>query len=682
MTVRLPLFALTAALPAVTAPAAAQVSGTQGQLLYPVSFFATFSPANALEIVNRVPGFVLEEVDEEIRGFSQAAGNVVINGQRPSSKSETIDVILARIPANRVLRVEVGSGERFGSEYSTKAQVLNLILSDAGGVAGTVEASVKRDFSGRYFPAGSASALVKRGRSSFNVSASLTNDQSADGGTDTITALPGGALRESRVKLNRQKEPYASLSGSWAFDDGANRTAHLNGRYSRDWFYLDQSNAVTPVGGPPRDDILTQRYHRRDFEIGGDVTRPLAGGGIKLIGLITRRKRDNDDVALFRPGGVTVAGSEQSLEDDKAESLARLVWNRADLHGWSVELGAEGVLNKLDSDVGLFDVAADGTRSRIDLPIDQAVVREKRGEVFVNAGRPLTGRLRLDIGLTYETSKLTVRGDARADRSLSFLKPKATLDWRSRGGWHAQLSLARTVAQLQFEDFISVATLSSGQVEGGNADLVPQRAWELLATIERPILGNGLIKIELGHNRISKLQDRIPTPEGFDAPGNLGSAKQWIARAKLDAPLNRFGVKGGRLTLYGSYVGSSVTDPYTLRNRPFSEHRAFAYEAEFRQDLGRFAWGIEAEGYTHATAFRRNELDRFYEDPTVDIFAEYRPNVRTTLNLTLGNILQAKIGRRRTFFTPDRTTPDPSGQELRVRNRHILPMVKLKHSFG
>ena len=61
-------------------PAVAQATDAQGRLVYPAVFFTPFSPANALEIVKRVPGFVLEEVDEEIRGFSQAAGNVVING--------------------------------------------------------------------------------------------------------------------------------------------------------------------------------------------------------------------------------------------------------------------------------------------------------------------------------------------------------------------------------------------------------------------------------------------------------------------------------------------------------------------------------------------------------------------------------------------------------------------------
>jgi len=668
---------------AVAASASAQTPNAPGQIVYPASFFAPFSPANALEIIKRVPGFVLEKVNEDVRGFGQAAGNVVINGQRSSSKSDTIDVILSRVPANRVLRIEVGSGERFGSEYSAKAQVLNVVLSDAGGVAGTVEASLRRDFTGRYFPEGSASALLKRGRSTFNASAALTSENTSEEGYDRITTLPGGALKEYRDKVNRQKQPIGSLSGSWAFDDGANRTAHLNSRFSKTWFALDQANNVFPVSSPMRNDALTQRYDRRDFELGGDITRPVAGGGLKLIGLMTRRHRNYVDEAFQRSGGVSLGGSEQILDDQSDETLARLVWNRSNLHGWAVEIGSEAVLNRLDSDVGLFSVAANGTRSRIDLPIDQAVVEEKRGELFVNAGRPLSSSLRLGLGVNYEASRLTVTGDAQARRSLGFLKPKTTLDWRPRGGWHAQLSLARTVSQLQFEDFISSATLSSEQVSGGNANLVPQRAWELLSTIERPILGDGLIKLELGYDRISKVEDRVPTPEGFDAPGNLGSGEQWIARAKIDAPLRRIGVKGGRLTLYGSYVGTSVEDPYTLERRPFSGNSAFYFEVNFRQDLGKFAWGVDMEGSTHSTNFRRNELDRFSQQlPFTSLFVEYRPSARTTVNLTLGNITQANSYRKRTFFTPDRTNPTPDLFELRHRNRHVFPSLKVKHSFG
>ena len=47
---------------------------------------------------------------------------------------------------------------------------------------------------------------------------------------------------------------------------------------------------------------------------------------------------------------------------------------------------------------------------------------EKRAEAYVSVGRELTSTLHLDGGIRYETSTLKVRGDAIADRSLSFWK--------------------------------------------------------------------------------------------------------------------------------------------------------------------------------------------------------------------------------------------------------------------
>ena len=121
-------------------------------------------------------------------------------------------------------------------------------------------------------------------------------------------------------------------------------------------------------------------------------------------------------------------------------------------------------------------------KSRIDLPIANATVKEKRGEVYVNLGRSISPSLRIDGGINYEFSNLTVSGDAVADRTLKFLKPNLTLDWKPGGGWHTQFSVRRTVAQLNFYDFISVGDLSVHRVTGSNADLQPQRSWEYRAT--------------------------------------------------------------------------------------------------------------------------------------------------------------------------------------------------------
>jgi hypothetical protein len=662
---------------------AAQQAGPAGRTVYEAGYFAQFSPSNALEIVRRVPGFSLELVSQDVRGFGQAAGNVVINGNRPSSKSDTLETILARIPANRVARVEIGPGDLFGSEFTGKAQVVNLVLTSAGGLAGTATATVRRDYSGQVTPEGNVSALYRKGGSSFNLAAGFNNSHTPEEGIDRVVALPIGTQLEFRRKVNDISDREGYVSGSWEHQGGENRGAHLNFRAAKGRFELRQTNDVFPAAGPIRDDRLSQDYRRRDLELGGDVTRPLWGGGIKLIGLATRRHRDLRDDSLNRIRGDVISGFEQTTESQRNETVARLVWSTSNAGGWSVEAGVEGVLNSLKSDVNLYALDAGGGRTRIDLPVDQAKVKEWRGEAFYNVGRSLSPTLRMDLGLTFEASRLTVSGDAEAERTLRFFKPKAVFDWKPRGPWHAQLSLARTVAQLDFEDFISSAELSNDRVNAGNTDLVPQRAWEALLTVERTILGDGLAKIELGYNLISMVQDRVPIPEGFDAPGNLGDGRQAFVRSTLDLPLGRIGIKGGRLTWNGMLQDTSVEDPYMHRNRRFSGLRSWSYDLSFRQDLGTFAWGATYTGSPMQPYFWRDQVDTLNGlEPYVTAFVEYRPSRATTVTLGADNIFQAAGTRTRLFFAPDRSSPAPYALEFRERNAHVAAYLRVKHSFG
>ncbi len=362
--------------------------------------------------------------------------------------------------------------------------------------------------------------------------------------------------------------------------------------------------------------------------------------------------------------------------------MARLAWSHPSLLGWSAELGAEGAYNRLESDLNLFGIDGQGARTPISLPIDDALVEEYRGEAFVNAGRSLARTLRLDLGVAYEASRLTVTGDATARRTLTYLRPKASIDW-TPGKWHAQLGLKRTVAQLNFGDFVSAASLNDNQTNGGNAEIVPQRAWELLFSADRKILGDGRVKIELGHNWITQVQDRVPTTGGLDAPGNLGDGETWIARSNLDLPLSRAGLRGMRLSLYGSYVNTSVKDPYTLRDRAFSGNSLFYYTGELRQDLGRFAWSVSMTGNTGATYFRLNETDTSQGiSPNIVAFVEYRPSRRTTITFGIENLLNSPSKRWRYFYQPDRTATTPFQLEYRERASHRGGYLSVKHSFG
>lgn len=670
-----------AEVPAEPAPAATSQDGRVTR--YEAAYFTPFAPNTALDVVRRVPGFALEQGEDEVRGFSQAAGNVVINGARPSSKSESLGQILARIPAKRVVRVEVAPGDLYGSDYAGKSQVLNLVLSDSGGVDGNVKLSLSRVHTGWAVPNLQASVLVKTGGSTLNLSANTGRNPQIEVGYDDLTSVPGGTRVEYRDKLNRIDDRSPSIAASWAHEPSSRSAEHVNLRYSPRHFNLKQTNHVTPASGPERDDRLEQDFHPTTYEIGGDISRPLGSGTIKLVALANRRDSNAHDTSLNRVAGETVGGFELLIDSRYDEALGRLSWSAPKVAGFSFELGSELAYNRLENATELYALGSGGARTRIDLPIDRAVVDELRTESYLNLGRQLGKRLRLETRMALETSALEVSGDTTARRNLSYFKPSVTLDWKGPKGWHAQLVARRTVAQLDFFDFLSSAELANDRINGGNADLVPQRTWEFRLTLDRPVLGQGVVRLELGHDRVSMLQDRILTPEGFDAPGNIGSGTRSFAQLTLDAPLDRLGLKATRIKLSGAVQDHSVRDPITGVNRPWSGFRPkWSWSAEVRRDLSHWSYGAEVYREDRSTIYRIDELDTFLNSgPFVIAFVEYRPDKKTTLRLDAENVGDVAGQRERLFFDPNRTSPSPVLREFRHRDAHVLLTLSLNRTF-
>ena len=691
---------------ALAAPALAQAPATppagapSGRTtVYDAAYFAQFAPRSAYDIVQHVPGFQLDlgagQNGADVRGFAGTAGNVVINGARPSTKSEALDTTLQRIPAQRVVRVELGSGDLYGSDYAGKSQVLNVVLSNAGGLDANVTVGALRRYSGYVQKNISANALIRKGPSSFNLSAGTGYNKQYEEGTDTLVDTATGTLVEFRRKHNVYANKNPFIAAAYALEHGANDAYRVNLRWQPNRFDLTQTNRVSPFDGPQHDDNLFQHYKDPVFELGGDVTRPLAGGAIKLVGLATRRKRHDFDQYIQRDGlidegGVTNGGFDQLSDAKRNETIGRLSWTRANLLGLSFEAGAEAAYNTLDDHVELNAVDEDGNRVPIDLSIADATVKEKRGEVYVNLGKALSPTLRVDGGVNYEYSNLKVRGDAIADRTLKFLKPNITFDWKPGGGWHAQVSVKRTVAQLDFYDFISVGDLSTKRINGGNADLEPQRTWEFRATVDHPLFGDGLFKLDLGHDLVSKLQDRIlicdeidhPGDPNFcaDAPGNLGTGRRYFASLTLDAPLAMLW-KGLRAKLTGTIQRTRVEDPISGDKRNWSGFfPTWQWDLTVRRDSGPLSYGFEVFDQRRTTFFRTDEFDsNFNGAPGWNAFVEYRPAANTSVTFNVDHVFGK---RNRLLFRPNRADPSLIINEFRERDQHISVGLTLKQTFG
>src|SRR4051812_16263432 len=143
------LIVLAQAVAAVVAPAQSGPDAA-GVTSYPQAFFAAQNPNSALEMVGRLPGFSLD-TGSSVRGYEGAAGNVLIDGQRPSSKSDNLDTILSRIPAGKVERIDVIRGGAPGIDMQGKTVIANVVLKKGGAVRGLLAVSDYNIGDGRVF---------------------------------------------------------------------------------------------------------------------------------------------------------------------------------------------------------------------------------------------------------------------------------------------------------------------------------------------------------------------------------------------------------------------------------------------------------------------------------------------------------------------------------------------------
>lgn len=127
---------------------------------YPVGYFERFNPISALDMVRQVPGFQFEDnaFTQDVRGFGDGSGNVLIDDRRPSAKQDNLSAILERIPADSVARLELIRGQVRNIDLRGQSAVVNVILKE--GTPATIQwkTAIRKTFQhGPLEPEGSVS---------------------------------------------------------------------------------------------------------------------------------------------------------------------------------------------------------------------------------------------------------------------------------------------------------------------------------------------------------------------------------------------------------------------------------------------------------------------------------------------------------------------------------------------
>ena len=608
-------------------------------------------------MLGQVPGFAIKAADEE-RGLGQVTSNVLINGQRLSTKSENIYNQLSHISATKVERIEIVDGAKFNIPGLT-GQVANVITKSAGiGGHFLYRANARPHYAKPSYVGGEVTVTGSAKRIDWTLSYNQGTGRGAAGGPGGLITDGLGNVTQHRDIVTYFKGDFPRIAGTLKWTSPGGTIANLNANYN--WTIIDNSNDENRdlVNGIDlfRDYQLRDREH--GYEISGDIDFALGPGRLKLIGLESFNHANGvSDATFIYADQSPSTGNRFAQQIDSGEHIARAEY-RWSMLGGNWELDAEAAFNRLNQMAQLYNLDPTGDYSELPFPGGSGGVKEDRYEVILNDGIELGKGLNLQLGVGGEYSKIAQTGPGGLVRTFWRPKGSATLAWTPRKGLDFSLKFSRTVGQLSFGDFLAKAFLDQNNTNSSNPELVPTQAWNLDFEAKKTLGPWGSTDLKLYGRWYQDYIDIIPVPNGFEARGNIPSAKLYGINWTSTFTFDPIGFKGAKLDASIIYEDTSLKDPLTGIPRSFSGQNDINLNLDFRHDIphSNWAWG---GGYTWQRIqpyYRIGEVGLNHEGPYFYAFIENKDVFGLNVRFQVFNLNDGRAYFHRTVWDGPRDT--------------------------
>lgn len=660
---------------------------------YPATFFFRYQPVTALDMVQQVPGFQLDNGSSD-RGFIAAVGNILINDVYPSAKQDLPSSILARIPANQVLKIELIRGPVRDIDLQGQPVAVNVILNGDFPAVVRWDLYVRHHSEGPMKPGVDLSMSDRWGRVDYNAGVRIEREANGETGNDRDSDATGVAIEASQIV---QESTGIDLTGTLNASALLGRTlARINSRThyeTRNPLQIKQINPLVAGGGSSLE-FVGSALTIKQFELGADAVRTLnpdlVGKGIFLFSL--EKLPNTASRRIVDAAGVQTSSTVAVTTTDATALVARLELDWKGWPGHNIQFNMEGAFNSLDGT--LFQTVDTGSGPvEVDVPGANTRVEEVRGD-FLLKDTWSTGSFKLDYGLGAEVSTITQSGDADLERDFFFLKPEVVLTYSSRQHEQTRFRMAREVSQLDFDDFVTANVFEDDDLSLGNPDLQPDTTWMAELTHEWRFGQESVLRLTAFHHWISDVLDLLPLSPMFEAPGNIGDGRRWGLELESTFQLDGLGLSGAKLDISAIVQDSSVVDPVTGSDRVLSgqggnnayrtlvsanRNIRYRYRLDYRQDLAdsQLAWGWTVAERDERPLFRVNELDIRDEGYAINVFVETTRWDGLKVSLVGDNLLNFTQSRERTFYTGERelTPVDALRLEERFNGRRFTLTV-------
>jgi len=634
--------------------------------VYEVAFFAPFAPQTALDLVRHLPGFTFDPGNEGVRGFSEAGGNVLIDGKRPSAKSGGLTAVLSTVPATLVARIEIIRGGMAASETSGQSLVANVIL-----VTGRKRMAVNSELTFTDWQGvGSAYLTVTGEIGPFNLNSQTSysaDGQQSHGAREQFSDTGALIGRDGLIYGTGYPEQSQRLTLSGPLGGGM-VTAHAMLAHAR----LAETFTFTNPAGVNNAPKRTGRWRG---EVSADWSRSVGHDySLKLLALTSAV--DLDTLSLNRTGATADALQTTDSFSNKAvshEAIVRAVLAKGGNGRWRPEIGTEMTWNTLDN-LSVQTAFSQGTP----LPAfpDRVKVSEARMEVFAALNWQYDAHWNVAAGAAYEVSRIRAAADAVVRNRFAFLKPHVTISYKPDDKSDLHLSLRRSVGQLSFGDFAASTNFVEGMSSSGNPNLGPDHRITASLDYDRRFGARGAINLSASHDWRSDVLEQAILPSGATGVVNVPNARTWSVAANLDLPLESC-LRGGLLKLHYARLGSRLADPLTGQPRGLTGTWPEEFSLSLRQDLiaAQASWGVDYMKNIDSDYWYVDEARGLHHSSELSLFVETRRYMGVKLRATARGLSGIRNIYRRALYNPYRSGTYAQGEIWDIRTPAVLSMT-------
>jgi outer membrane receptor for ferrienterochelin and colicin len=669
------------------------------KIVYEKDYFEQFNITNANDALKRIPGVEsigsrnsenYEPGGSRKRGFGSSGTQILINGERQSSKSNSIIKTLERINADSLIRIEVIRGSEAGLDVRSDGVIVNIIAdSSLSKSSGTWSTALGFLTSGDSNWRGTASWATKIKNTDLVL------------GLERIGDLNSRKYNEFTVD-QEQSLLYLRLRETIEYQSGNRINLDLNSKINDKnilrintlvWFDGKENSPQIQEYFLPTD-IKNENFYKKinwdrkenndGWEFGGDWEHQInKNNSFKLRVVLTEENEDQIDISFLDDTINSYKNSSETNNRKENERIIRLSFIKLIGKSSSLEYGVESAYNKLDRTFNLIYLDSDGKQTSAGLINTSGEVEEDRYEGFLSYNLPLSNKIRAELALNYEWSEISQSGDVNLSREFQYWKPRIDLKWDYKENRQLRLNIERNVGQINFDDFISSFDQFEETIRAGNPDLKPETSWELKLEHEWRLPNDGgVITLKGLASEIDGPVDRLPI-DGYAGIGNLGSGERTQARIDGSIRINEL-LKGGVFRFMGYLQSTEVNDPVTNIKRDFSWYKRWETMIGIRQDVpgGKYNWGIMYRSQSQFNIYDPYLWGRFAQDPTLGFVFTAKINPQLNLNLMAKNIIGTNFGfGRKLIYNGFKSNNDLLIQENFDINEHSFFKIELEGTF-